>query len=383
MLIWFLTLAGTGLAAIIKHPQVLAALNPVFGIQLLVQHPALATAILGAVFLTLTGGEALYADMGHFGTRAVRVAWFALVWPALLLSYFGQGALILIQPAAAHLPLYALVGPALVPLMVLLATAATVIASQATISGAFSVTRQAVQLDLLPRLRILQTSAREHGQIYLPVVNRTLAAAVCVFVIGFGSSAALGAAYGAAVAGTMVITTLLGMILANRAWGWPSWLTGFVFGFLLLVDVAFLVANLMKFADGAWVPLLLALCLTFVFMTWRYGRRLLRRALRRAAVPLTELPALLGAVTRVPGTAVFLTSEPGYVPTALMRNLEHNKVAHQRIVLLKMEIEPTPRLTAADASPIRPQTSIWCARALASWRLPMSARPFVSVTVAA
>jgi KUP system potassium uptake protein len=348
MLLWFATLAISGTLAIVQHPQVLAALSPQYGVQLLVQHPGLAGAVLGAVFLTLTGGEALYADMGHFGKGAVRAAWFGVVWPALLLSYFGQGALIMARPGAAHLPLYALVGPTLLPFMVVLATAATVIASQATISGAFSVTRQAVQLDLLPRLRILQTSAREHGQIYVPIVNRALFVAVCLFVVGFGSSSALGSAYGAAVAGTMFVTTLLGMILAERSWGWQRWQTFSVFGLLLVIDIAFLIANLMKFADGAWVPLLLALCLTFVFMTWRYGRGLLRSALRRMAIPLTELPALLKGVARVPGTAVFLASEPRYVPTALMRNLDHNKVAHERIVLMKIEIERTPRLSSAD-----------------------------------
>jgi KUP system potassium uptake protein len=348
MMLWFATLAISGFAAIARHPQVLAALNPYYGAMLLSLHPHLAIAVLGGVFLALTGGEALYADMGHFGCGPVRVAWFVVVWPSLLLSYFGQGALILVQPAAAHLPLYALVGPTLLPFMVVLATAATVIASQATISSAFSLTRQAVQLDLLPRLRILQTSAREHGQIYVPVVNRIVFVAVCLFVVGFGSSSALGSAYGAAVAGTMFITTLLGMILSQRSWGWPRWLTYSVFGFLLIIDVSFLVANMMKFSEGAWAPLSLAACLAFVFMTWRYGRRLLRTALRHGAVPLADLPNLLAGAVRVPGTAVFLASEPRYVPTALMRNLEHNKVAHERIVLMKVEIERTPRLDAAD-----------------------------------
>jgi KUP system potassium uptake protein len=348
MLLWFATLAASGLIAIIRHPQVLAAVNPMYGALLLAQHPQLSMAILGAVFLALTGGEALYADMGHFGRGPVRAAWFMFVWPALLLSYFGQGALILVQPTAAHLPLYAVVGPTLLPLMVVLATAATVIASQATISSAFSLTRQAVQLDLLPRLRILQTSAREHGQVYVPIVNRIVFVAVCLFVVGFGSSEALGSAYGAAVAGTMFITTLLGLILSERSWGWPRWLTWLVFSFLLIIDASYLVANLMKFADGAWAPLSMAVCLSFIFMTWRYGRRLLRAALRRVAVPIANLPKLLADAARVPGTAVFLASEPRYVPTALMRNLEHNKVAHERIVLMKIEIERSPRLDAAD-----------------------------------
>jgi KUP system potassium uptake protein len=348
MVLWFSTLAVSGAVSIIHHPQVLVALNPVWGITLLAGHPQLAIAILGSVFLALTGAEALYADMGHFGRSPVRAAWFMMVWPALLLSYFGQGALILTQPSAAHLPLYAVVGPTLLPAMVVLATLATVIASQATISSAFSLTRQAVQLDLLPRLRILQTSARERGQVYVPVVNRIVFVAVCLFVIGFGSSAALGAAYGAAVAGTMFITTVLGVILSHRSWHWPRWVSIAVFGPLLVFDACFVIANLMKFTDGAWAPLSLGVCLSFIFMTWRYGRRLLRGALRRMAVPMADLPKLLAGSVRVPGTAVFLASEPRYVPTALMRNLEHNKVAHERIILMKVEIERTPRLDAAD-----------------------------------
>ncbi len=348
MLLWFATLAVTGFHAILGNPQVLQALDPRFGIALLTQHPLLSLAILGGVFLTLTGGEALYADMGHFGAGPVRVAWFVLVWPSLLLSYFGQGALILGNPAALHLPLYALIDPAWLPAMVILATAATIIASQATISGAFSVTRQAIQLDLLPRLRILQTSAREHGQIFIPVVNALLLVAVCVFVLGFGSSSALAAAYGAAVAGTMFITTVLGALLARRKWKWPLWLVALVFGTLLLIDFVYLLANLTKFSQGAWVPLLLAAIMFGIFMTWRMGRRLLRAALREVAVPLTKLPELLQQATRVPGTAVFLASDPRYVPTAFMRNFEHNHVAHERIILLNLEIVRSPRQDPAD-----------------------------------
>ena len=348
MLLWFGTLAVTGLVAIVRQPQILQALDPRFGALLLLQHPLIALAVLGGVFLTLTGGEALYADMGHFGKGPVRVAWFALVWPALLLSYFGQGALILTTPAAAHLPLYALVPAQLLPAMVILATAATIIASQATISGAFSVTRQAIQLDLLPRLRILQTSAREHGQIYIPVVNTLLAVAVGLFVLGFGSSGALGAAYGAAVAGTMLITTVLGLLLAHSSWGWRSWQVALVFGVLLLIDAVYLLANLSKFADGAWVPLSLAAVMFGLFTTWRTGRQLLRNALRAVAVPLAQLPELLTQATRVPGTAVFLASDPRFIPTAFMRNFEHNRVAHERIVLLNLEIARTPRQNPVD-----------------------------------
>jgi len=348
MLLWFAVLAYTGAQAIVHNPRVLAALDPRYGLDLLFTHQKVALVLLGAVFLTVTGGEALYADMGSFGKGPVRLAWFAVVWPALLLSYFGQAALILTDAAAAHKPLFALVSPAALPWMVVLATIAAVIASQATITGAFSVTRQAVQLDLLPRLRILQTSAHEHGQIYVPVVNALVFGAVCIFVIGFGSSDALGSAYGAAVAGTMGITTLLGMVLAASRWRWSAWQVALSFGPLVLMDGMYTIANLSKFMQGAWVPLLFASLLFGVFMTWRSGRRLLRAALRELAVPLKNLPQLLDGVTRVPGTAVFLVSEPRFVPTALLRNLEHNHVAHERIVFLNMEFVRTPRQDPSD-----------------------------------
>jgi KUP system potassium uptake protein len=229
-----------------------------------------------------------------------------------------------------------------------LACAASIIASQATISGAFSVTRQAIQLDMLPRLRILQTSAHEQAQIYIPIVNTVLLIAVCLFVLGFRSSDALGAAYGAAVAGTMLITTMLGSLLARSLWRWPLWRTIAVFAPLGCVDTLFLFGNLTKFAQGAWVPLLLATLLFGVFMTWRSGRRRMRAALLQVAVPLTKLEELLGDTIRVPGTAVFLASDPRHVPTALMRNLEHNHVAHERLIFLNMEIARTPRQDPAD-----------------------------------
>ena len=348
MVLWFLVLAVTGLLALIKHPSVLAALNPSYGLLLLLQRPGVSLAILGGVFLAMTGGEALYADMGHFGKKPVRIAWFAVVWPSLVLNYFGQGALILDKPEAAHLPLYQLVPVSALPLMVLLATAATIIASQATITGAFSVTRQCIQLDLLPRMRIRQTSAREHSQIYVPAVNWLVLLAVCMFVLVFRSSDALGTAYGAAVAGTMLITTLLGTQLALAQWRWPTWRVAVVFGPLMLVDLVFLTGNLTKFAQGAWVPLTLAALLFCVFMIWRSGRRLMRRALRAVAVPLSQLPRLLADVPRVPGTAVFLASDPDHVPTALLRNLEHNHVAHERIVFLNVEIMRAPRQDPTD-----------------------------------
>jgi KUP system potassium uptake protein len=348
MAVWFIVLAVTGLQALLRNPSVLVAVSPSYGVWLLAQRPGVALAILGGVFLAMTGGEALYADMGHFGKRPVRIAWTAVVWPSLVLNYFGQGALILVRPEAAHLPLYQLVPLTALPAMVLLATVATIIASQATITGAFSVTRQCIQLDLLPRLRIRQTSAREHSQIYVPAVNWTVLLAVSLFVLGFRSSDALGAAYGAAVAGTMFITTVLGAQLALAQWHWPRPRVALVFGPLMLVDLTYLTGNLTKFSQGAWVPLMLATILFGIFMIWRGGRRLMRRALRAVAVPLSQLPKLLADVPRVPGTAVFLASDPDYVPTALLRNLEHNHVAHQRIVFLNIEITRTPRQDPAD-----------------------------------
>jgi KUP system potassium uptake protein len=348
MVLWFLALAASGVLALLKNPAVLAALSPIYGLALLAHRPGVALAILGGVFLAMTGGEALYADMGHFGKKPVRIAWFAVVWPSLVLNYFGQGASILMNPQAAHLPLFALVPATLLLPMVVLATTATVIASQATITGAFSVTRQCIQLDLLPRLRIRQTSELEHSQIYVPAVNWGVLVAVCMFVLSFRSSDRLGAAYGAAVAGTMFITTLLGTTLAVAQWRWKYWQVATVFVPLACIDLVYLIGNLTKFAEGAWVPLTLAMILFTVFMVWRGGRRLLRSALRAVAVPLPQLPRLLQGTARVPGTAVFLASDPKHVPTALMRNLEHNHVVHERVVFLNMEIARAPRQDPTD-----------------------------------
>jgi KUP system potassium uptake protein len=348
MLLWFGVLAVTGVIAISHYPAVLKAVDPRYGLSMLIRHQGVALAVLGAVFLTLTGGEALYADMGHFGKGPVRAAWFTVVWPSLILNYFGQGALVLQDQSAVHKTLFAMLPGAVLPAFVLLATAATIIASQATITGAFSMTRQAIQLDLLPRLRILQTSAHEHGQIYVPVVNAVVFVAVCILVISFGSSDALGNAYGAAVAGTMGITTVLAIVLAQSKVRWKPWIIASVFGPLLCIDVMYIISNLTKFAQGAWVPLLLAMILFSVFMTWRFGRRLLRTALRAMAVPLKKLPELTANAVRVPGTAVFLVSEPNFVPTALLRNLEHNHVLHERVIFLNMEFVRSPRQDPAD-----------------------------------
>jgi KUP system potassium uptake protein len=350
MVVWFVSIGLLGLRAIIHTPEILTALNPAYATKVLLGHPGLAMTILGAVFLVLTGGEALYIDMGHFGRKPVRIAWFLVVWPGLLLNYFGQGALLLTAPSATINPFFALASPSGLPFLVLLATAAAIIASQATISGAFSVTRQAVQLDLLPRVKILQTSADAHGQIYVPAANTFMFFAVCAFVLIFQGSSGLSGAYGAAVNGTMVITTLLGAIAARAAWKWPIWRIALVFGLFGIVDLAFVLGNATKIPSGGWIPLALSAAMFGVFVTWRDGRAMLRAELRRRAVPMAELPAMLKDVARVPGTAVFLVSHQGFVPTAMLRNLEHNRVCHEKIVILHLEIQRTPRQDVVSRS---------------------------------
>ncbi len=343
MVVWFVVIAVVGVVPIVRIPQVLAALNPLAGLGLLAHRPQVALAIIGAVFLALTGAEALYADMGHFGRQPVRVSWYVLVGPALVLNYFGQGALLLELGKPVDHPLYHLVPAALLPWMVILATAATVIASQATISGAFSMARQAVHLDLLPRLRVLQTSALEQGQVYMPTVNWLVFIAVCAFVVGFGSADALSGAYGAAVVGTMVVTTVLGAFVAATQWNWPKWQVAALFGLLLIVDLAFVAGNMTKVPTGGWIPLTLGAILCLIFTTWRNGRLELRAALAKLAVPRAELPKLVAGVHRVPGTGVFLASNAHLVPSALIRNIEHNGVVHQRVIILNVEISDTPR----------------------------------------
>jgi KUP system potassium uptake protein len=322
---------------------VVAALNPLAGLGLLLHRPHQALAVIGAVFLALTGAEALYADMGHFGRTPVRVSWYTLVAPALVIQYFGQGALLLELGKPVEHPLYHLVPAAVLPWLVLLATAATVIASQAVISGAFSMARQAIHLDLLPRLRVMQTSALEHGQIYVPIVNWLVFIAVCAFVVGFGSSDALSGAYGAAVVGTMVVTTILGAFVAATQWNWPKWQIGAIFGLLLVTDCAYVLGNMTKVPTGGWIPLTLGAILCLIFATWRGGRLELRAALAKLAVPRSELAKLVAGVHRVPGTGVFLASNPHLVPSALLRNIEHNAVVHQRVIVLNVEIADTPR----------------------------------------
>jgi KUP system potassium uptake protein len=343
MVVWFIVIAVIGVIPIARDPRVLTALNPWCAVVLLVHRPGVSLAIIGAAFLAITGGEALYADMGHFGKTPVRIAWFALVGPALVLNYLGQGAMLLELGKPVEHPLYHLVPASVLPWVVVLATAATVIASQAVISGAFSMARQAVHLDLLPRLRVLQTSALEQGQIYVPIINWLVFPAVIAFVVGFGSSDALGGAYGAAVVGTMWVTTVLGAFVAATQWNWPKWQVAGLFGVMLITDSAFVAGNLTKVPAGGWIPLTLGAFLCLIFMTWRSGRLELRAALAKLAVPRTELPKLVAGVHRVPGTGVFLASNATLVPSALIRNIEHNGVVHQRVIILNVEIADTPR----------------------------------------
>ncbi len=344
MVVWFVVIAVLGAIAISRNTQVLAAVNPVYGVILLSHRPEVALVIIGAVFLAITGGEALYADMGHFGKEPVRIAWFVLVWPALLVNYFGQGAMLLEAGVAIPHTLYHLVPPKLLPWMVVLATAASVIASQATISGAFSMARQAVQLDLLPRIRVLQTSALEQGQIYVPAVNMLVFLAVVGFVVGFGSSDALTDAYGAAVVGTMLVTTILGAFVALTQWNWPKWQVAALFGLIFVMDSVFVVGNMTKVPTGGWIPLTLGAVLFILFWTWHSGRIDLRAALAKLAVPKSELATLIAGAHRVSGTGVFLASHPGLVPSALIRNIEHNRVVHERVIILNVEFTDTPRV---------------------------------------
>ena len=357
MLLWFGALAVTGVLSILQTPVILQALNPLYALGLLTQGTGLSLAIVGAVFLAVTGAEALYADMGHFGRPAIRAAWLGFVWPSLVLNYLGQGALALRDPTSLDSPFVRLVPESLLAALIALATAATIIASQATITGAFSITRQAVLLDLMPRVEIIQTSARERGQIYVPVANWVLLAFVLAITVGFGTSAALSAAYGAAVAGTMFITTCLAAILARLDWKWP-WITILlVFGGFFVVDTVFLAGNLTKTADGAWVPLTMAAAIFLIFTVWHDGRERLGAQLKATAVGLQELPKLLAGTQQVSGTAIFLASRANSVPSAFLRNLEHNRVVHENVVFLHIDfrrvpkVEPDLRLTIDTLRP--------------------------------
>jgi KUP system potassium uptake protein len=346
---WFLALAAAGLWNIAQHPAVLAALDPRHGLRFLTSYGVASFVVLGSVLLAVTGAEALYADMGHFGKRAVRIAWFGMVAPALVLNYFGQGAVLLREPAAIANPFYlAFPGWALYP-MVALATAATVIASQATISGAFSVTQQAVQLGFLPRVVIQHTSERTFGQIYVPAVNWVLLATVTAVVVGFGSSTDLAQAYGVAVMGTMLATTFLTYFVVRYGWKLPLWLCLGATGIFALVEMTLLSAALTKVMEGGWLTLLLGALVFSVMITWRRGRALLAARLRQTSVPLKPLIESLmrEPPVRVPGTAVYFTAAADAAPHALLHNLSHNKVLHERVVFLTIEVLEEPHVEPA------------------------------------
>jgi KUP system potassium uptake protein len=350
MLIWFGTLALLGLLNILHEPHVMNALNPVHGLGFLIHSPKIGFLALGGVVLAVTGAETLYADMGHFGRKPVQLAWFFLVLPALLLNYFGQGALLIHTPKAIENPFYLLAPDwALYPLIVL-ATVATVIASQAVISGAFSITRQAMQLGYAPRMATQQTSEHEFGQIYLPGINWTLFFAVAALVIGFHSSSSLGSAYGIAVTGTMGITSILAFIVVRRMWGWGWIKGGLLIAFLLSIDIAFFSANIIKIEEGGWFPLAFASGVFLLMTTWKRGRQLLRNRMQQNALTLIPFIDALqpDSVTRVSGTAIFLTSNPDGVPHALLHNLKHNKVLHEQVVILCVHMLDIPYAAETD-----------------------------------
>ncbi|MCW5747051.1 MAG: potassium transporter Kup [Alphaproteobacteria bacterium] len=352
--LWFVTLALLGLWHIAHYPAVLLALNPYYGIALIDMLGWKTFIALGAIVLAVTGGEALYADMGHFGRRPIRIAWFGLVLPALLLNYFGQGALLMRHPETLD-HLFFELAPAwsLVP-MIALATAATIIASQAVISGVFSLTQQAIQLGLLPRMTIRHTSETEIGQIYIPRVNWILMAGVITLVISFGSSSNIAAAYGIAVTGAMTIDAVLAAIVAASIWKWNKWLAIAVFTGLGLIDVAFFAANSLKIPDGGWFPLAMALFAWFVITTWRRGRAVLYEKLHASALPVDLfLSTMREAPLRVAGTAVFMTGDIETVPLALLHNLKHNKVLHERVLLLQVLTVDVPRVSEAKRVEVR------------------------------
>jgi KUP system potassium uptake protein len=356
MAVWFLTIAGLGVRQILRHPSVLEAVSPIHAVRFFAAHHWHGMLVLGAVVLVITGGEALYADMGHFGRRPIRFAWYVFVLPALLLNYFGQGALVLEDPAAGANPFYAMVPSSLIYPMVALSTMATIIASQALISGAYSLTRQAIQLGFFPRVTIVHTSGEAEGQIYIPEINSALMVACVWLVLSFKESSALAAAYGIAVTGTMSITSLIYYQVLTKTWHWPNWKAVPLVGMFLIFDLAFFGANLMKFLDGGWFPVGLATVIFLVMTTWKKGRALLARNLADKLLPtsmfLDDLRTL--KPPRVPGTAVFMSSNPNGVPVVLLHHWKHNQVLHETVVLLSVisetlpEIAPNHRLRVND-----------------------------------
>jgi KUP system potassium uptake protein len=350
MVIWFVSIAAAGVQPILEHPAILTAFMPAYAVHFMFAYPLLGFLVLGAVFLALTGGEALYADMGHFGRNPIRIAWLALVFPALLINYFGQGAYVLANPAAIKNPFFMMM-PSWASLpMVLLATCAAVIASQAVISGAFSMTRQAIQLGYIPRLEIMHTSERAIGQIYVPFVNWSLFVAVVLLVLGFQDSSGLANAYGIAVAATMVIECILAMVVARLIWKWSTWMVLLVIGSMLVVDMVFLASNAAKFSSGGWFPVLIGSAIFTMLMTWKRGRTLMFRRLTEQGIPLKPFVEGLNAhpPTQVQGTAIFMTANVDTVPHALLHNLKHNKVIHEKTVFLTIVTHDVPFVPEED-----------------------------------
>ncbi|EYS84899.1 potassium transporter Kup [Cupriavidus sp. SK-4] len=356
MIVWFLALAAAGLYGIAQYPAILAALDPMHALGFVTQHGFASFAVLGAVLLAFTGAEALYADMGHFGSAPIRLAWFGLVFPALALNYLGQGALIIVNAKAIESPFYLLFPSwALYP-MVALATAATVIASQATISGAYSLTKQGIQLGYLPRMNVVQTSETAIGQIYIPTINGMLLFAVLVAVLGFGSSSNLASAYGVAVTGTMLATTLLTFFVIRYGWRYNLLLSLVATGFFIAVDVAFLSSSLLKIGEGGWFPLVVGAGMLVVMLTWLRGRKALLDRLQSTDISLKLFldSLFLSLPPRVPGVAVFLTATPDVVPHALVHNLNHNRVLHERVVFLTVKMTDVPSVPAAECVAVEP-----------------------------
>ena len=344
IIVWFLVLAALGLRGIFINPEVLNGISPHYAIQFMIDNGYHSFIVIGSVFLVVTGGEALYADMGHFGRKPIRLAWFLLAMPALMLNYFGQGALVLSDPETITNPFYLMAPKEFLLPLVLLSTLASIIASQALISGVFSITRQAIQLGLCPRLTIVHTSSSEVGQIYIPAMNWALFAGVIWFVMTFKSSSQMAGAYGIAVTGTMIITTFLALVVAHAKWKWGWWKSCLVFIPFLIVDVGFFSANLTKLDDGGWVPLAIAGVILMLMMTWQKGRKILYTKLKERSVSVEEFcqTLLKTPPIRISGTAVYMAGDPWGVPVPLLHNLKHNKVLHERVAILTIQTQDVP-----------------------------------------
>jgi KUP system potassium uptake protein len=366
VILWFTTLGCLGVYHIAQRPEILAALNPMWGLQYVANHPGVSFVVLGSVFLAVTGAEALYADMGHFGAKAVRLAWLFVAMPGLVLNYFGQGALVLANPEAATSPLFMMVPQEWVIPLVILAAAATVIASQATIAGAYSMTVQAIGMGYLPRMKIVQTSGDTRGQVYLPLINWIMLAGVLALVVGFKSSSALAAAYGIAITVTMLCTTLLFAFVAYRQWKWPLVAVLPLAALILLLEGIFFASNIAKIWSGGWVTIVISIVLVIVMSTWARGYKSRQAAVSKDALPLVDFATNLvsGDVHRVQGTAVYLTAHSQHVPHALLHNLKHNQVLHRSVVVLEISVSDTPRVATEDSLvAVQIAQYFWCVQA--------------------